>query len=88
MLLTSIVLPIGFFSRTISATNNLLFFGLITSLTVLFSSGFGGCKSIDESAPSKKVEETKHKNLNHSVILSSNYQFLANIKNQITISVI
>ena len=53
--------------------NNLFSFGLITSLTALFSSGFGGCKSIDESAPSKKVEETKHKNLNHSVILSSNY---------------
>jgi len=73
MLFTSIVLSISFFSRTISAKSNLLSFGLITSWTALFSSGFGGCKSIDESAPSKKVEETKHKNLNHSVILSSNY---------------
>ncbi len=82
MLFTSIVLSIGFFSYTISEMNNLFSFGLITGLddSFCFSSRFVSCSRLDGSAPSKKVEEIKHGNLNHSVILSSNYKKLINIK--------
>ena len=47
-----------------------------------FSSGFSGCNGVDGPAPFKKAEETKHKKFNYSVILSSNYEFLANFKNK------
>ena len=37
LLFTSVVLPIGFFSYTISEMNNLFSFGFITGLTILFA---------------------------------------------------